>query len=156
MLIARVVIVSAENSDGKCDIVPSGGHHVHEASDHQLVYGRIAGCFVGLPLMKLHCHWRGKWPGLVHSELPQDRPNVAVRMDFDRVMLLIAFDVYAVIEGGTPEIIHPEPLLHLIFDLPNEVHVSNDEEIINVEEDCGDDYAVILHVMEHEQSSVDT
>jgi hypothetical protein len=72
------------------------------------------------------------------------------------MMLLIAFDVHAVIEGGTPEIMYPERLLHLILDLTNEVHISNDEEIINVENNCGDDYAVILLVVEHEQSSVDT
>ena len=34
MLIARVVIVPAENSYGICDIGLSGGHRVHEASDH--------------------------------------------------------------------------------------------------------------------------
>ena len=71
-------------------------------------------------------------------------------------MLLIAFDVHAEIEGDTLEIMHPEPLLHLILDLPNLALVSNDKEIIDVQNDCGDDYAVILLVMEHEQSSIDT
>jgi len=144
MLIARVVIVPAEDSDGVCDIGPSGGHRVHNASDHRLVYGRIAGFFVGLPLVKLHCHWRGNWPGLVHSELCQDRPNVAVLMDVDRVMLPIAFNVHAEVEGDTAEIMHPESLLHLILDLPNQALVSNDEEIIDVQNDCGDDCALIL------------
>jgi len=156
MLNARVVIVPAENSDGICDIGPRGGHRVHEASDHRLVHGQIAGFFVGLPLMKLHCHRRGNWSRLIHSELRQDHPNTVVLMDVDRVMLPIAFDVHAEIEGDTPEIMHPEPLLHLILDLPNQALVSNDKEIIDVQNDCGDDYAVILFVMEHEQSSVDT
>jgi len=155
MLIARVVIVPAENSDGIRDIGPSGGHRVHKASDHRLVYGRITGFFVGLPLVKLHRHWRGSWSGLIHSELRQDRPNIAVLMDLDLVMLPIALDVHAEIEGDTPEIMHPEPLLHPILDLPNQALVSNDKEMIDVKNDCGDDYAVILLVMEHEQSSVD-
>jgi len=155
MLIARVQIVPADNSDGICDIGPRGNHRVHETSDHRLVYCRIAGFFVGLPLVKLHCHWRGNWPGLVHSKLRQDRPNVALLIDFDRGILPIAFDVHAEIEGDTPEIMHPEPLPHLILDLPNQAHVSNDKEMIDVQNHCGDDYAVILLVMEHEQSSVD-
>ena len=155
MLIARFVIVPAENSDGICDIGPSGGHRVHEASDHRLVYGRIAGFFVGLPLVKLHRHWRGNWSGPVHSELRQDRPNVAVLMDVDRVMLPIAFDVHAEIEGDTPEIMHPEPLLHLVLDLPNQALIRNDKEIIDVQNDRGNDYVLIL-IIEHEQSSVET
>ena len=155
MLIARVVIVPAENSDGICDIGPSGGHRVHEASDHRLVYGQITGFFVGLPLVKLHRHWCGDWSGLIHSELRRDRPNVAVLMDVDRVMLPIAFDVHAEIEGDTPEIMHPEPLLHLVLDLPNQALVSNDKEIIDGQNNYGDDYALMLILMEHEQSSVD-
>jgi len=77
-------------------------------------------------------------------------------MDVDPVMLPIAFDVHAKIEGDTPEIMHPEPLLHLVLDQPNQALVSNDKEIIDVQNDCGNDYSVILLVMEHEQSSVDT
>jgi len=155
MLIARIMIVPAKDSDGICDIGPSGGHRVHNASDHGLVYGQIAGSFVGLPLVKLHNHWRGNWPALVHSELRQNRPNVAVLMDVERVNLPIAFDVHAEIEGDTPEIMDPEPLLHLVLDLPNQALVSNDKEIIDVQNNCGDDYAVILLVMELEHSSVD-
>jgi len=105
----------------------------------------MAGFFVGLPLVKLHCHRRGNWPGLVHSELRQDRPNVAVLMDVDCVMLPIAFDVHAEIEGDTPEIMHPEPPLHLALDLPNQALVSNDEEIIDIQNDCGNDYVVIIN-----------
>jgi hypothetical protein len=119
MLIARVMLVPAENSDGISDIRPSGGHCIHEAADHQLVYGRIAGFFVELPLVKLHCHWRGNWSELIYSELRQDSPNKAVLMDVDRVMLPIVFDVHAEIEGETPKIMHREPLLHLILDLLN-------------------------------------
>jgi len=125
MLIARVVIVLAANSGGICNIEPIGGHRVHKSSDHRLVYGQIAGFFVGVPLVKLHCHWRGNWPGLVHSELRQDRPNVAVLMDGDRVMLPIAFEVHAKIGGDTVEIMHPEHLLHLILDQHNEALFPN-------------------------------
>ena len=150
MLIARVVILPAENSDGICDIGLSGGHRVQKASDHRLVYGRIASFFLGLPLVKLHRHWHGNWSGVVYSELRQDHLNVAVLMDVDRVMLPIAFDVNAETDVDTPEIMHPEPLLHRILDLPNQALVSNDKEIIDVQNNCGDDYAVILLVMEHE------
>ena len=153
MLIARVVIELAENSDGICNIGLRGGHHVHKASYHRLVYGRIAGFFVGLHLVKFHCHWRSNWPGLVHSELRQDRPNVTLLMDVDRVMLPIAFDVDAEIEGDTPEIMHPEPLLYLVLDLSNEVLVSNDKEVINIQNHRSNDYVLIL-IMKDEQSSV--
>jgi hypothetical protein len=95
MLIARVVTVPAENSDRICDIGPSGSHRIHQASNHRLVYGRIAPFFVGLPLVKLRRHWRGDWSGLIHSEVREDRPNIAVLMDLDRVMLLVGFDVHA-------------------------------------------------------------
>jgi len=155
MLIARVVIVPGENCDGISNICPSGSVRVHMASDHRLVYGWIGRFFVWLPLVKLHCQWRGNWLRLVHSELRQDRPNVALLMDVDRVMLPIALDVHAEIEGDTPGIMHPEPLLHLVLDLPNQALVSNDEEIIDIQNDCGNDYALIL-IMEHEQSSVNT
>jgi len=152
MLIARVVIVSAKNSDGIWDIGPSGGHRVHKASDHRLVYGRIAGFFIGLPLGKLHCHRRGNWPGLIQSELRQDRPNIAVLMNVDRVMLPIAFNVHAEMEADTLEIMHSERLIYLVLDLPNQALVSNDKEIIDIQNDCGDDCALIL---KHKQSSVD-
>ena len=154
MLIAWGVIVPADSSDGICDIGPSGGHRVHEASDHRLVYDWIAGFFVGLPFMNLHCHRGGNWPRLVHSELRQDRPNVAVLMDVDRVMLPITFNVHAEMEGNTSEIMHPEPLLHLILDLPNQALVRNDEEIIDVQNHHGNN--VMICIMEREQSSVDT
>jgi hypothetical protein len=67
-----------------------------------------------------------------------------VLVDVDRTILQIAFDVHAEIEEDTPEIMHPEPLLHLVLDLPNQALISNDEEIIDVQNDCGIDYAVIL------------
>jgi hypothetical protein len=57
ILIARVLIVPAENSHGMWDIEPSGGYRAHEASDHRLVSGQIAGFFVGLSLLKVRCHW---------------------------------------------------------------------------------------------------
>jgi hypothetical protein len=152
MLIAWVVIVPAENSDGICDIGPSGGHRLHKAYNHQSVYGRIAGFFVALALMKLNCHRRGNWAGVDHSELRHDRPNVAALMNVDCVMLPIAFDVHAEIEGDTLEIMHPEPLLHVIIDLPNQALVNNDTEIIDLQNDWRNDCALIS---KHEQSSVD-
>jgi len=153
MLIAWVVIVPAENSDGICDIGPSGGHRIHQASNHGLVHGWIAGFLIRLPLVTLHPHWCGNWSGLIHSELRRDRQNVALLMDVDGVMLAIAFDVHAEIAGDIPEIMHPEPLLHHIHYLHNQALVSNDKEVIDVQNDCGNDCALIL---KHEQSSVDT
>jgi hypothetical protein len=74
-------------------------------------------------------------------------------MDVDRVMLPIAFDVHAEIAGDTTEIMHPESLLYLALDLPNQALISNDKEIIDVENDRSDDCVLIL---KHKQSSVDT
>jgi hypothetical protein len=119
-----------------------------------VVYGRIADFVVGLALVKLHCHWRGNWSGLIQSEHRQNRGNVAVLMHVDRLMLSIVFNVHATIDDDTSEIMHPDPLLHLILDLPNQVLVSNGKEIINVQNDCSNDYAVILLVIEHTQSLV--
>jgi hypothetical protein len=76
-------------------------------------------------------------------------------MDVDCVMLPIAFDVDAEIERDTPTIMPQEPFVHLVLDLPNQAFVSNDKEIIDVQNDCGNDYVLIL-IMGHEQSSVDT
>jgi hypothetical protein len=156
MLNAQDVIVTAEDTDGICDIGPSGGHRIHMASNHRLVYGPITGSFVGLLLVKLHRHCRGNWSGLIHSELCQDRPNVAVLMDVDGVMLPVAFNIHTEIEGGTSEIIPPDPLHHRVLDLPHQALVRNDEEIMDVQNDSGDDYTLILFVMEHEQSAIDT
>jgi hypothetical protein len=74
-------------------------------------------------------------------------------MDVDRVMLPIAFEVHSDIEGNTPGIMHPQPLLHLVLRLPNQALFSNDEEIIDGQNDCGNDYAVIL---KHQLSFSDT
>jgi len=155
MLITPVVIVPAENSEGIFNIGQSVGNRVHKASDDRLVYCRITGCFVWLPLVKLHCN--GVATGLDSSILnfTQNRPNLALLMDVDHVMLPITFDVHADIEGDTPEIMHPEPLLHLILDLPIQAHGSNDKEIIHVQKGCGNGY-VMIYIMEHEQSSSDT
>jgi len=155
MLIAQVMIVPAENSIGICDITLSGGHPVHEDSDYRLVYSWIAGFFVRLSLVKLHCHWSGNMSGLGHSELRQGRWNVALLIDVNRVKLPIVVDVNAGIEGVTHEIMHPEPLLLRILDLPNQALIINDKEIIDVQNDCGNNCAMIL-MAEHEQSSVDT
>jgi hypothetical protein len=77
-------------------------------------------------------------------------------MDVDCVMFPIAFDVHAEIQGDTPKIMHPEPLLHLVLDLPNQALFSNDKEIIDVQNNRSNNNSVNLLVMEHEQSSVDT
>jgi hypothetical protein len=63
-------------------------------------------------------------------------------------MLLVAFDVHAEIEADTPEIMHPEPLLHLVLDLSNQALISNDEVIIDIQNDSGNDYGLMLS-MEH-------
>jgi len=117
------------------------------------VDGRIAGVFCGLPLVELHRHSLGNWSGLIHSELCPHGTNVAVLMDGDRVMLLIEFGVLGVIEGDTPEIMHPEPFLHWILDLHNQALVSNDTEIFDLQNDGGNYHALII-INEHSQSSV--
>jgi hypothetical protein len=105
-----------------------------------LVYGWIAGFFVGLPHMKLHSHWHRNWTGLIHSKLRNNRLNVAVLMSVDRVMLPMTFHVHAEIDGETPEVMHPEPLLHLSLDLPDQALFRNAEEIIDVPNDHDNDY----------------
>jgi hypothetical protein len=154
MFIVWVVIVPAENCEGICNIGPSGGHRVQESSDHRLVYGQMPGLFVGLPVVQLHCHWHGNWSGLIHSEHRQDCPYVAVLIDVDRVMLPIAFDITAEIEGDNPEIMHLESLPHLILDVPNQALVTNEKEIINLQNDHSNNYVLIL-ILTHKESSVD-
>jgi len=75
-------------------------------------------------------------------------------MNVDRMMHLIVFDVQDVIDGDTPKILHPEPLLHLILDLPNQALVSNGKEIIDIQHLCWNNFALTL-IMEYELSSVD-
>jgi hypothetical protein len=60
-------------------------------------------------------------------------------MDVDRVILPIAFDFQAEIERDTPEIMHPEPQLHLIIALPNQVLITNDKQTIDVQNYRGND-----------------
>jgi len=151
MLNAQVVIVPAESSNGICDIGPSGGHRVHQASDYRMAYRWIASLVVSFPLVNLHRHSNGKWSGQVHSKRRHDHPNVAVLMDVDCAMLLIAFDGHAKLEGDTPDMMNPKPHLHLFRDLPNHAFVSNEMEIIDIQNNCGDNCALILN---HEQSSV--
>jgi hypothetical protein len=123
--IGQVMILPAEISNVVCTIGSSGNYCVHKASNHRLVYGRITGFIVGLPLLKLHRHLHGNWSGQIHSEPPKDPPNVAVLIDIDCLMLPIVFDVHAKIEGDTPKVMLLESLLHVILDLPNQVLVSN-------------------------------
>jgi len=73
-------------------------------------------------------------------------------MDANHVIFPIAFDTHTAIEGDTPVIMHPEPLLHLVTDLPNQAHVSNHKQIINVQNNWANDCSLIL-IMEHVQSS---
>lgn len=72
-------------------------------------------------------------------------------MDIDHVMFPIVFDVQAEIDADTPKIMHLESLVHLIPDHRNEVLVRNDEQIIDVQNDCPNDHTVIFLVMEQEQ-----
>jgi hypothetical protein len=48
--------------------------------------------------LKLHRHCHRNWSGLVHSEARQNRPNLAVLIELDHVMLPIAFDVHSEID----------------------------------------------------------
>jgi len=77
-------------------------------------------------------------------------------MDVDCVMLPSEFNINAKTEGITHEIMIPEHLLHLILHLPNEADLSNAKEIINIQNDYGDDYAMHLLVMPLKHSSVNT
>jgi hypothetical protein len=77
-------------------------------------------------------------------------------MDVDGVMLPVEFNIHTEIKGDTSVIIPPEPLDHRVLDLPHQALVRNDEEIMDIQNDNGDDYTVILFVMEHEQSAIDT
>jgi hypothetical protein len=49
---------------------------------------------------------------------------------------------------------HLEALLLLALDLPNQAFISNIKEIIDLPNDCGNDYSLIL-IVEHEQSTLD-
>jgi len=64
-------------------------------------------------------------------------------------MLPIALDVHALIDGNTPETMHPDPFLYLIVDLPSQIPISNDVDILDLQNDCGNDYAMILIVLAH-------
>jgi hypothetical protein len=59
-------------------------------------------------------------------------------MYVELVMPPIPFDVRAKIEGDTPDIMHPKPLLHLVLDVPSQALGSNDMEISNAQYDYGD------------------
>lgn len=104
--------------------------------------------------MKFHRHSGGNRLGLLYDNHCQDYPNVAVLIDVNHVMRLISFEGYAETERGTPDIIHQEPILHWIHDLPNQGCISNDGEIIGIGNDCGNDHPLML-IIEHEHYSVD-
>jgi len=67
ILVTRIVIVPAENSDGICDIGLTGSQRVYRASDQRLVYCRITGFFV-------RCG--GHHGGFVHHDLQEDFPLI--------------------------------------------------------------------------------
>jgi len=71
------------------------------------------------------------------------------------MMLLTAFNNYSGIDGDTPETMHPEPLLYMIVDWPIQFLVTNDKDIIKVQNYCSNHYSVIVVVMEHAQYSID-
>lgn len=93
MLMSRVGIESAESPHGICNIGPSCGHPVHNASNYQLVYSRMSAFFGGLPLVIIHCNWRHNWPGFVECEHRNDQPHIAILNNVNCVMLLIAYNV---------------------------------------------------------------
>jgi hypothetical protein len=99
--------------------------------------------------------WLDSWAALLHSEVPQDCSNIAVMMNVDSVMRMIPFDVHAEVDSGTAVIFHSEALLHLVIHLPNLGFVSNDEDSIDIQNDCGNDNSIAL-IMQHKQSTVDT
>jgi hypothetical protein len=76
-------------------------------------------------------------------------------MDVNRVMLPIGFHVHAKIDGDTAEIMHPEPLIHLVLDLPNQACNRNDEKIIDLQNDRGKNF-VLMRIVKQDQSSIET
>lgn len=148
IILAQVVILLADQYEGTCDIGLSGCHCIYTASNHRLAYGLIAGMFVRL----FHCHLFGNWHGLIHCELRNDCLNGAVLIDIYCVMLPIVFNVHTKTEGDAPEIMHVEHLLNLMHDLPNQDHFSNNQAIINIQNNCRDDGTLILN---HKESSID-
>jgi len=127
MCVPLIVIISAETSDGMCDIKPSSSHRVYNAPYHRLLYRLLTGFILRLPLVKPHSHWHDRWSRLIHPGHPQDHPNVSMLLEVNHVTLPVAFNVRVDIEADTPEILHLEPLLHLILDLHNLALISNDE-----------------------------
>jgi len=77
-----------------------------------------------------------------------------VLLAVDHVILPIAFAVHVEIYGDTLEIMHLESLPHQVGDLPKKALVNNDEKIIDLQNDCGNNYVLILAV-EDELFSVD-
>lgn len=65
-------------------------------------------------------------------------------MDVNREMLSDGFDINAKIERETAEIMHLEPSLNLLLDLATQAHISTDKEIIDVQNNCSNKYAMIL------------
>jgi hypothetical protein len=70
-------------------------------------------------------------------------------------MLPLAFNVHGEMAGDTPKIMHPEPLPHLLIDLPTPALVSNDEETIDIQNGYGGDN-VLIWIMDNERKSVNT
>jgi hypothetical protein len=113
------------------------------------VYGGITGSFIGLPLVKCHHDLCGNWSRLIRSEFRQYCPNVSVLMDVNWVMLPNAFDLHAKFEDDILEIMYLETHHHLMVDLRNQALISDDEEIFDKPNDCGNNCA-LMHMRMYE------
>jgi hypothetical protein len=78
----------------------------------------MTGFLIRLPLLTVHHCWCGNWLELIHSELRQASPNVAVLIDVDLIMLLIELNVPDEIDENSPKTMYPELLLGLFLDQP--------------------------------------
>jgi len=76
-------------------------------------------------------------------------------MDIDCAMLPNAFDISAVMAWDILNMMHLDPLRHLIYDLHTKVSISNDEEIIDVENVRIHNWAVNFPLLDKEHLSVD-
>jgi len=135
ILTALVLNLSAERSNGICNIWASGNLCQYQNSNHQLVNGRITGLFLGHPLMNLHHQSHGNWSRVIMATLYHHRPKVALLIDTDHIILLIAFDYHTEIEEDPPEIAHVESLFQLILYLVNQTMISSDDEVIEIPND---------------------
>jgi len=142
-----------ETSICTCDIGLSVSHYAYKAFNHHLAYSPLADFFLWFPLMKLHGHWGGYCPRLIHSEHCQVHQNVTLLMDVNGVIILSMFNQHAKIGADTPKIMYPEPLLCLILALPHIAHIHNAEKMIDIEISYGNDVALSF-TMQHQWFSI--